>query len=89
MQFSDWENCDRRERPFASSNPFAARCHRRRGGLLGAVVVLAVYTHLVHKHLRAPFGDVRSGLFVAVAEWAARKVAGLVALDSGRENALA
>lgn len=41
--------------------------------LLAVVVVLVVYSYLLRKHLKAPFGDVRSGLFVAVAEWAAKK----------------
>jgi len=45
--------------------------------LVAVFIVLGVYAHLVRKHLRAPFGDVRSGLFVAVAEWAAKKVAGM------------
>jgi amino acid transporter len=43
--------------------------------LFAVVVVLAVYAQLTRRQLRAPFGDVRSGLFIAAAEWAARKVA--------------
>jgi len=43
--------------------------------LLAVVAVLAVHAYLVRKRLRAPYGDVRSALFVAGAEWAARKVA--------------
>ncbi len=43
--------------------------------LVAVVVVLALYAHLTRRQLRAPFGDVRSGLFVAAAEWAAKKVA--------------
>jgi amino acid transporter len=38
------------------------------------VVTLGVYAVLVRRHLDAPFEDVRSGLFVALAEWAAKKV---------------
>lgn len=40
-------------------------------------IVLAIHAYLIRKHLRAPFGDVRSGLLVAVAEWAAKKVESL------------
>lgn len=43
-------------------------------GLVAVVVVLGVYAYLIHRQLAAPYGDVRSGLFVAVAEWAAQKV---------------
>ncbi len=42
--------------------------------LLAFTVVLVIHAVLIRRHLEAPFGDVRSGLFVAVAEWAARKV---------------
>ncbi len=38
------------------------------------VVVLAFYGALLRRRLEAPFADVRSGLFVALAEWAAEKV---------------
>lgn len=40
-------------------------------GGIAIVVVIALHTYLVHKHIKAPFGDVRSGLFTALAEWAA------------------
>jgi hypothetical protein len=43
--------------------------------LVAVVVVLAVYARLTRRQLRAPFGDVRSGLFIAAAEWAVKKVA--------------
>ncbi|MDP8957455.1 MAG: amino acid permease [Actinomycetota bacterium] len=43
-------------------------------GLIAAALVVAVYVLLVRRHLAAPTGDVRSGLFVALAEWAARRV---------------
>ncbi|WP_324292263.1 amino acid permease [uncultured Methanomethylovorans sp.] len=42
--------------------------------LMAMVVVLSIHGVLLRKHLKAPFGDVRSGLFVALAEWAAKKV---------------
>ncbi|MDX1613253.1 MAG: amino acid permease [Candidatus Promineifilaceae bacterium] len=42
---------------------------------LGAVVfTLFIYGYLLRKQLRAPWGDVRSGLFMAVAEWAGERV---------------
>ena len=44
-------------------------------GLAAIGVVVALHAYLVRKHLRAPFGDVRSGLFTALAEWGAKKVA--------------
>jgi hypothetical protein len=43
-------------------------------GILAVIVVGAVHLWLVRRHLKAPFGDVRSGLFTAVAEWAAKKM---------------
>lgn len=46
-------------------------------GLVAVAVVLTFYGYLTRRHLQAPFGDVRSGLFVALAEWAAKKVARL------------
>lgn len=41
--------------------------------ILAFMVVLVIHAYLLKKHLKAPFGDVRSGLFVAVAEWAAKQ----------------
>ncbi|AFV22297.1 Na-K-Cl cotransporter [Methanolobus psychrophilus R15] len=41
--------------------------------LLAVVVVISIHAYLLKKHLKAPFGDVRSGLFVAIAEWAAKQ----------------
>jgi len=41
---------------------------------IALVVTLGVYAVLVRRHLDAPFEDVRSGLFVALAEWAAKQV---------------
>jgi hypothetical protein len=48
-------------------------------GVVAVAVVLALYAYLLRKHLKAPFGDVRSGLFVAMAEWAAKRVEQLTA----------
>lgn len=42
--------------------------------VIAVAVILVIHTILIRRHLRAPFGDVRSGLYVAVAEWAAKKV---------------
>lgn len=47
--------------------------------LVAVTVVLLFYGLLVRRSLDAPFGDVRSGLFVAVAEWAAKRVTDLPA----------
>lgn len=41
---------------------------------VAVVVVLFLHAYLIRRHLKAPFGDVRSGLFVALAEWAAKKM---------------
>jgi len=41
--------------------------------LVAIVVVVAIHAVLIRRQLEAPFGDVRSGLFVAFAEWAAKK----------------
>lgn len=43
-------------------------------GWVSIVIVLAFYGVLLRRRLEAPFADVRSGLFVALAEWAAEKV---------------
>lgn len=43
-------------------------------GWVSIAVVLACYWILLRRQLEAPFADMRSGLFVAVAEWAAMKV---------------
>ncbi|MBD3348131.1 MAG: Na-K-Cl cotransporter [Candidatus Eisenbacteria bacterium] len=45
--------------------------------VVAALIVLGMYWFLVRRELKAPFGDVRSGLFVAVAEWSAKRVARL------------
>jgi solute carrier family 12 (sodium/potassium/chloride transporter), member 2 len=41
--------------------------------LVAVVIVLVVYGYLVRRELVAPYGDVRSGLFVAIAEWGVKK----------------
>jgi len=45
--------------------------------LLAMGIVVAFYFVLLRGHLKAPFGDMRSGLFVSVAEWAAKQTADL------------
>lgn len=45
--------------------------------LIAVVTVLGFYALLIRRHLEAPFADVRSGLFVAVVQWAAQKAADL------------
>ncbi len=47
--------------------------------LVSVIFVVAIYAVLLQRKLQSPFGDVRSGLFGAVAEWAARKVSNLPA----------
>ncbi len=42
--------------------------------VVAILVVAAMHGYLMRKHLKAPFGDVRSGLLVAMAEWAAKKM---------------
>ena len=46
-------------------------------GLLAVGVVVALYAYLVRRHLDAPHGDMRSGLFVSLAEWAAKRTVDL------------
>lgn len=43
-------------------------------GLVAVVIVVAVYWLLIRRKIEAPYGDLRSGLFVAVAEWGAKRV---------------
>ncbi len=47
--------------------------------IIAIALVLVIHTVLIRRHLEAPFGDVRSGLFVALAEWAAKKTEELAA----------
>lgn len=52
--------------------------------LVAIGVVLAFYTYLTRRRLDAPYGDMRSSLFVAVAEWAVKKAS---RTDGSRERA--
>ncbi len=45
--------------------------------LVAGAVAIGVYAVLLRRRLTAPSGDSRSGLFVSVAEWAAKKVSTL------------
>lgn len=45
--------------------------------LVAIFLTLAIYAYLLRKNLRAPWGDVRSGLFLALAEWAGERVSRL------------
>ncbi len=42
--------------------------------LVALIFIVVIYVWLLQRHIEAPFGDVRSGLFLAIAEWAARRV---------------
>ncbi len=43
-------------------------------GLVAISLVMGAYLYLVKRKLSVPYGDMRSGLFVAIAEWAAKHV---------------
>ncbi len=45
--------------------------------LLSIIIVLIVYWYLSRQNLETPFEDVRSGLFVSFAEWAAKNTWGM------------
>ena len=45
--------------------------------LLAIITVVTFYALLIRRHLDSPFADVRSGLFVAIAQWAAQKASDL------------
>jgi amino acid transporter len=45
--------------------------------LIAIGFVLALYVYLLNISLTAPYGDMRSGLFVSIAEWAVEKVSNL------------
>ncbi|MGV6832234.1 MAG: amino acid permease [bacterium] len=45
--------------------------------LISVAIVLAVYWYLSRQNLETPFEDVRSGLFVSFAEWAAKHTWGM------------
>lgn len=42
--------------------------------LVAITVIVGFYAYLSRRHLMNPWGDVRSGLFVTLAEWAAKRV---------------
>lgn len=42
--------------------------------LIAIIVILSLYAFLTRRQLTAPWSDVRSGLFVTIAEWAAKRV---------------
>ena len=42
--------------------------------IVAMAVIIALHAYLIQKRIKAPFGDVRSGLFTALAEWGAKKV---------------
>ena len=42
-------------------------------GLMALCMVVAIYIYLESRHLETPWETVRSGIFVALADWAARK----------------
>jgi len=43
-------------------------------GLISIAFVIAAYLYLTNRKLKIPYGDMRSGLFVSLAEWAAKRV---------------
>ncbi|MBT8239581.1 MAG: Na-K-Cl cotransporter, partial [Croceitalea sp.] len=45
--------------------------------LFSIMIVFVVYWYLSRQHLETPFEDVRSGLFVSFAEWAAKRTWGM------------
>jgi amino acid transporter len=53
-------------------------------GLVALGIVIATYIYLTKRQLNVPHGDMRSGLFVSLAEWAAKHVS---ALPSNNERA--
>jgi hypothetical protein len=42
--------------------------------LISVALTLFIYGFLLRRHLEAPFSDVRSGLFMAIAEWSAKRL---------------
>jgi hypothetical protein len=43
-------------------------------GAIAMAVIIAIYMMLLRRDLPAPFGDVRSGIVMALAEWAAKRM---------------
>ncbi|WP_441001349.1 amino acid permease [Fodinibius sp. SL11] len=46
-------------------------------GLIALGFVIITYLYLSNRKLKVPYGDMRSGLFVSLAEWAAKRVSSL------------
>jgi amino acid transporter len=46
-------------------------------GLIALGFVIITYLYLSNRKLKVPYGDMRSGLFVSLAEWAAKRVSAL------------
>jgi hypothetical protein len=51
---------------------------------VAVVVIILLYAYLSRRDLHAPWSDVRSGLFVTLAEWAAKRV---ISLPTSQERA--
>lgn len=52
--------------------------------LIATVTIFILYQYLSQQQLTAPWSDVRSGMFITVAEWAAKRV---LSLPSGQDRA--
>jgi len=52
--------------------------------LISLIVILVLYEYLSLQQLKTPWSDVRSGMFVTLAEWAAKRV---LKLPSGQQRA--
>ena len=52
--------------------------------LIALIAIFLLYEALQLRQLRSPWSDVRSGMFITVAEWAAKRV---LAMPSGQERA--
>jgi hypothetical protein len=52
--------------------------------LIATIIIIVLYEFLSRQQLTAPWSDVRSGMFVTVAEWAAKRV---LSLPSGQDRA--
>ena len=52
--------------------------------LIATIIIFVLYEYLSQRQLAAPWSDVRSGMFVTVAEWAAKRV---LSLPSGQDRA--
>jgi len=43
-------------------------------GIVALSIVILAYLYLTNRKMKVPYGDMRSGLFVSLAEWAAKRV---------------